>query len=60
MLFAGTPAWNEFSWLAQYRFKENTVFRVALENIFDVHYKPFASGISAPGRNLKLGINYTF
>ena len=41
-------------------FLEGAVFRVALDNIFDVHYRPFASGISAPGRNLKLGVNYTF
>lgn len=59
-LFAGTPAWKELSWLTQYRYKENTLFRIALENIFDVHYRSFASGISSPGRNLKLGINYTF
>jgi hemoglobin/transferrin/lactoferrin receptor protein len=59
-IFAGSPAWSELSWLAQYRWKENTFFRVALENIFDVHYRPFASGISAPGRNLKLGVNYSF
>lgn len=60
ILYAGTPAWSELSWLAQFHFNERTVFRVALDNILDVHYRPFASGISAPGRNLKLGINYTF
>ena len=60
IVYAGTPTWSELSWLVQYRFKENTIFRVALDNIFDVHYRPFASGISAPGRNLKLGINYRF
>lgn len=60
IIFAGSPAWNELSWLAQYQWRENTVFRIALDNIFDVHYRPFASGISAPGRNLKLGLNYTF
>lgn len=60
IIFAGSPAWSELSWLAQYQWRENTVFRIALDNIFDVHYRPFASGISAPGRNLKLGLNYTF
>lgn len=54
--YAGTPAWNEFSWMAQYRWKENVRFRMALENIFDQHYRTFASGISAPGRNLSLGV----
>ena len=60
IIFAGSPAWSELSWLAQYQWRENTFFRIALDNIFDVHYRPFASGISAPGRNLKLGLNYTF
>jgi hemoglobin/transferrin/lactoferrin receptor protein len=60
LLYAGSPAWSELSWLAQFRYKERTVFRVALDNILDVHYRPFASGISAPGRNLKLGVNYSF
>ncbi|MGB1534445.1 MAG: TonB-dependent receptor [Flavobacteriaceae bacterium] len=60
LLYAGTPAWSELSWLAQYRWKKSTSFRIALENILDTHYRPFASGISAPGRNLKLGVNYNF
>ncbi|MGB1633854.1 MAG: TonB-dependent receptor [Flavobacteriaceae bacterium] len=60
LLYAGTPPWSELSWLAQYRWKKSTSFRIALENILDTHYRPFASGISAPGRNLKLGVNYSF
>jgi len=60
LLYAGTPAWSELSWLAQYRWKKSTSFRIALENILDTHYRPFASGISAPGINLKLGVNYSF
>ena len=60
LLYAGTPAWSELSWLAQYRWKKSTSFRITLENILDTHYRPFASGISAPGRNLKLGVNYSF
>jgi len=58
--YAGSPAWNELSYLLQYRWNENTVMRAALENIFDVHYREFASGISAPGRNFKIGLNYSF
>ena len=58
--YAGTPAWSEVSFLSQYRLKENTLIRIALDNIFDIHYREFASGISAPGRNLKIGLNYSF
>lgn len=56
-LFAGTPAWTEFSFLTQYQWNEKIRIRLGLDNIFDVHYRSFASGVSAPGRNLKLGIN---
>jgi hemoglobin/transferrin/lactoferrin receptor protein len=59
-VYAGSPAWSELSWLFQYQWHQNAFFRIGLDNIFDVHYRTFASGISAPGRNLKLGIHYTF
>ena len=59
-LFAGTPAWNDLSFLAQYNWKENIQFRLGLDNIFDIHYRTFASGVSAPGRNIKIGVNMSF
>ena len=59
-LYAGTPAWNDLSLLTQYEWKENIRFRVGIDNIFDIHYRTFASGISDPGRNLKIGANITF
>jgi len=31
-----------------------------LDNLFDIHYREFASGISAPGRNLNLVLSYKF
>jgi hemoglobin/transferrin/lactoferrin receptor protein len=31
-----------------------------LENILDHHYKPFASGISAPGRNFMVTLRAAF
>ena len=59
-LFAGTPAWNDLSFLAKYNWKENIQFRLGLDNIFDIHYRTFASGVSAPGRNIKIGVNMSF
>ena len=59
-LYAGTPAWNDLSLLTQYEWKENIRFIVGIDNIFDIHYRTFASGISAPGRNLKIGANIAF
>jgi len=32
----------------------------SVENIFDAHYRQFASGVSAPGRNFLIGIRTTF
>ena len=60
MLYSGTPSWNDLSLLTQYKLKENISFRLGLDNIFDVHYRTFASGISAPGRNIKIGLNLSF
>ncbi|MBT5975743.1 MAG: TonB-dependent receptor, partial [Flavobacteriaceae bacterium] len=59
-LYAGAPAWNDLSFLTQYNWKENITFRFGLDNIFDVHYRTFASGVSAPGRNVKIGANISF
>ena len=59
-LYAGTPSWNDLSLLTQYVLKENISLRIGLDNIFDVHYRTFSSGISAPGRNVKIGLNVSF
>lgn len=54
----GTPSWNIFSLYSNYEVTKNWTVQAALENIFDLHYRPFASGVSAPGRNLIFSINY--
>ncbi len=59
-LYAGTPSWSELSLLTQYQLSQKIHLRLGLDNIFDVHYRSFASGISAPGRNFKLGVNISF
>ena len=32
----------------------------SIENIFDIHYRTYSSGISAPGRNVNIGLNFKF
>ena len=59
-IYAGTPAWSELSFFTQFSWNENGKITIGLENIFDVHYRSFASGVSAPGRNLRLGLNLKF
>jgi hemoglobin/transferrin/lactoferrin receptor protein len=34
--------------------------QAALENIFDTHYRVFASGISSPGRSIRLTLRASF
>ncbi len=54
--YLGFPKWQIFNWYGTYHFNKNFSVDVAVENIFDIHYKEFASAISAPGRNLKFQI----
>jgi hemoglobin/transferrin/lactoferrin receptor protein len=48
----GMPAWFTLNLRAGYQFYRNISFQAGLENILDKHYRNFASGISAPGRNV--------
>ncbi len=58
--FAGTPAWETFSIMTSYRYNNSTLIKMGLNNIFDTHYRTFASGISQPGRSIQLGISIDF
>jgi hemoglobin/transferrin/lactoferrin receptor protein len=58
--FAGTPAWEIFSIMTNYRYNNSTLIKLGLNNIFDTHYRTFASGISQPGRSIQLGISIDF
>jgi len=58
--YAGTPSWNRFDFRLTYNVNTNTKVGADLHNLFDVHYKEFASGISAPGRSLRLRLQYRF
>ena len=54
--YYGMPSWNIWSILSQYQFRKNIIFNLGLKNIFDLHYRTFASGISAEGRSFQLGV----
>ena len=54
--YYGMPSWNIWSIISQYQFRKNITFNVGLKNIFDLHYRTFASGISTEGRSLQLGL----
>ena len=43
-----------------YQINKTLKVQLGLDNIMDIHYKEFASGISAPGRNFRMGMNLAF
>ena len=58
--YYGTPSWSTFNFSTQYKLPRNTTIHLQVTNIFDQHFKEFASGISAPGRNISIAVNAHF
>ena len=56
----GTPGWWTLNFRSSYQLNEYLQFTVGIDNLLDVHYKPFASGVSAPGRNFIMSIRSRF
>lgn len=50
----GYPSWWTANIKAGFQVGRHLDFMVAVENLFDHFYKPYASGVSAPGRNFIL------
>ena len=48
----GMPSWYTVNFRASYTLNRFLRLQVGVENILDKHYRAFASGISAPGRNI--------
>jgi len=55
----GFPLWWTLNMKAGFEVLEYFDLMVAVENIFDQFYKPYASGISAPGRNFIFTARFT-
>ncbi|MBC3538243.1 TonB-dependent receptor domain-containing protein [Rufibacter sediminis] len=56
----GVPAWYTLNLRTAYQFHPRLQFQAALENITDQFYRVYASGVSAPGRNLVLTLRGNF
>ncbi|MCF6361682.1 MAG: TonB-dependent receptor, partial [Cyclobacteriaceae bacterium] len=56
----GSPAWTVSTINMQYDFGKSFIINAGVENIFDVHYRPYSSGISAPGRNFIMSLKVSF
>jgi len=51
----GTPAWATLNFKFSYIKFKTITFHFKATNLLDIHYKQFASAISAPGRSFMLG-----
>jgi hemoglobin/transferrin/lactoferrin receptor protein len=56
----GMPCWITLNARAEYRFSGRFSIQAGLENILDRNYRYFASGFSAPGRNVIIALRAGF
>jgi hemoglobin/transferrin/lactoferrin receptor protein len=56
----GTPAWMTYNLYTNYKLNDKIGVNLGVENISDIHYRPFASGISAAGRNFIVSLRGKF
>ncbi|NNE25515.1 MAG: TonB-dependent receptor [Saprospiraceae bacterium] len=55
----GSPGWQTLSLQTHWQLTKKLHLTAAMNNIFDLHYRPFASGISAAGRHIVLSLKYS-
>lgn len=55
-----SPAWWTLNFMSSINYGENMIINLGIENIFDNRYRPYSSGIVAPGRNLIVGLRLKF
>ncbi|MDT7831137.1 TonB-dependent receptor [Flavobacteriaceae bacterium S356] len=58
--YFGSPSWVTLGVNGRYIANNNWTFQGSIDNIFDQHYREFASGISAPGRNFSFSVIANF
>jgi len=56
----GNPAWGIWNLRGGYGINKYWKFGIAVENILDLRYRVFASGLTSAGRNISLNVSYTF
>ena len=54
------PGWVTFNIKTSYHITRNFMVNLGVENLFDTHYRVFASGISSAGRNFMVSARYKF
>lgn len=55
-----SPSWYTFNFKASFQVTESVLLTGGVENILDVRYRPYSSGIVAPGRNFIASLRVKF
>ncbi len=55
-----SPSWWTLNFMSSYDFKNLATINLGVENILDNRYRPYSSGIVAPGRNFIIGLRMYF
>ena len=58
--YAGSLAWTTYNVYTEYQFNDIFSMNLSVENIGDLHYRPFSSGVSSAGRNFIIGLRASF
>ncbi|MCG9794029.1 TonB-dependent receptor plug domain-containing protein [Flavobacterium algicola] len=56
----GMPGWKIFNLKGSFAVLKSLQLSAGIENIMDIQYRTFSSGINASGRNIYFGMNYKF
>ena len=56
----GALAWQTYNWRMAYHFSPSISLNASVENLLDLHYRPYSSGISAAGRNFVVSLSTHF
>lgn len=56
----GALAWYTLNLIGAYQIIPEITLQAGIENILDKHYRPYSSGISAPGRNIFITLRGSF
>jgi hemoglobin/transferrin/lactoferrin receptor protein len=55
-----SPSWFTLNFKSSYRFNKHFEATAGVENIFDLRYRPYSSGLVAPGRNFIFSLRAGF
>lgn len=59
-IYFGSPSWITLRVTSGIEFNKHWKLQGMIDNVFDQHYREFASGISAPGRNFSFSLITNF